>query len=55
MKIPPETQIGYDLDEDRARGFTITDSGIVVIPKGDSFDMYRANRRSFPGAVADTD
>ncbi len=30
VKIPPGTQIGYDLDEDRKRYF-VTDSGIVVI------------------------
>ena len=53
VKIPPEIKIGYELDEDRARGFTITDSGIVVIPKGDSFDMYRTKRASFPAATAE--
>jgi len=31
--IPPGTEIGYDLDEDRKR-FDITPSGIVVIGKG---------------------
>lgn len=30
--IPPHTEIGYDLAQDRAR-FAVTDSGIVVIPK----------------------
>lgn len=30
--IPPRTEIGYDLERDRQR-FTVTDSGIVVIPK----------------------
>lgn len=30
--IPPKTQIGYDPEEDAAR-FTITESGIVVVPK----------------------
>ncbi len=30
VKIPPGTEIGYDLDEDRKRYF-LTDSGIVVI------------------------
>ncbi|HEX8551671.1 MAG TPA: glucose-1-phosphate adenylyltransferase [Abditibacteriaceae bacterium] len=33
VKIPAGTQIGVDLEEDRKR-FTVTDSGIVVIPKG---------------------
>lgn len=33
VKIPPGTSIGYDLEHDRQR-FTVTDSGIVVVPKG---------------------
>jgi glucose-1-phosphate adenylyltransferase len=32
VSIPPRTVIGYDREVDRAR-FTVTDSGIVVIPK----------------------
>ncbi len=36
IRIPPNTQIGYDLDQDRDRGFTVTDSGIVVIGRGSS-------------------
>jgi glucose-1-phosphate adenylyltransferase len=32
-KIPPGMQIGYDLKED-AKKFTVTESGIVVVPKG---------------------
>ena len=32
VSIPPRSIIGYDLEADRAR-FTVTDSGIVVIPK----------------------
>lgn len=35
--VPPGTQIGVDLDVDRARGFTISDAGVVVIPKGYDF------------------
>ena len=31
VKIPEDTLIGYDLATDRARGYHITDSGIVVI------------------------
>ncbi|MGZ7039565.1 MAG: GlgC family sugar phosphate nucleotidyltransferase, partial [Thermoanaerobaculia bacterium] len=33
VKIPSHTTIGYDLELDRQR-FTVTDSGIVVVPKG---------------------
>jgi len=33
VQIPPYTQIGYDLDEDRKR-FHVSKNGIVVIPKG---------------------
>jgi glucose-1-phosphate adenylyltransferase len=33
VKIPPGMEIGYHLDDD-AKRFTVTDSGIVVVPKG---------------------
>ncbi|HUP48620.1 MAG TPA: glucose-1-phosphate adenylyltransferase [Thermoanaerobaculia bacterium] len=33
VRVPPHTSIGYDLQHDRER-FTVTDSGIVVVPKG---------------------
>jgi len=33
VQVPPGTEIGYDLDED-AKRFTVTASGIVVVPKG---------------------
>jgi glucose-1-phosphate adenylyltransferase len=39
VHIPERMEIGYDLEHDRARGFTITDSGIVVIAKTDAFEM----------------
>ena len=35
VHIPPETEIGYDPDADRARGFTVTESGLVVIARGE--------------------
>lgn len=33
--IPDGTIIGYDHDEDRRRGYTVTESGIVVVPRPD--------------------
>jgi len=33
VDIPPYSTIGYDLEQDRQRGFTITDNGIVVVAK----------------------
>jgi len=33
-KVPPGCSIGYDLEQD-AKRFTVTDSGLVVIPKGE--------------------
>jgi len=35
VQIPKGMEIGYDLEQDRARGFTITESGIVVLGKVD--------------------
>ncbi|EYT50474.1 glucose-1-phosphate adenylyltransferase [Brachybacterium muris] len=32
--IPPRTEIGLDAEQDRARGFVVTESGITVIGKG---------------------
>jgi glucose-1-phosphate adenylyltransferase len=32
--IPPKTRIGFDAEEDRARGFSVTPNGIVVVSKG---------------------
>ncbi|GAB3116129.1 glucose-1-phosphate adenylyltransferase [Janibacter alkaliphilus] len=34
VQIPNGTRIGYDREEDEARGFVVTDSGITVIGKG---------------------
>jgi glucose-1-phosphate adenylyltransferase len=39
VRIPPGLEIGYDLEKDRQRGFTISDHGIVVIPKTDSINL----------------
>ena len=34
IHIPENTHIGYDLEKDKERGFTVTDSGIVVVGRG---------------------
>lgn len=34
VRLPDGTHIGLDHGQDRARGFTVTDSGIVVVGKG---------------------
>lgn len=34
VKIPRGCKIGYDEADDRARGFHISESGVVVVPKG---------------------
>lgn len=45
--IPPNTEIGFDAEYDRARGFHVTDSGIVVISTSDSFEQHtRFNGRT---------
>ncbi|MEX2287544.1 MAG: glucose-1-phosphate adenylyltransferase [Planctomycetaceae bacterium] len=36
VSIPERVEVGYDLEQDRARGFTVTESGIVVIGKVDN-------------------
>jgi len=37
VRIPPHSEIGYDLEADRARGFTVTAQGVVVVPKSYRF------------------
>jgi glucose-1-phosphate adenylyltransferase len=38
VQIPPGVEIGFDAEADRARNFTVTDSGIVVIAKADGVE-----------------
>ena len=38
VRIPSGTQIGLNHDDDRARGFTVTEQGVTVVPKSYSFD-----------------
>jgi glucose-1-phosphate adenylyltransferase len=42
VKLPPYTVIGYDREFDLARGFTITEGGIVVVPKAEPPDTFQA-------------
>ena len=38
VRVPPGTRLGMDLEEDRARGLHVTESGITVVGKGFVFD-----------------
>lgn len=40
VKVPPHTTIGYDLEHDRRRGFTVTESGVVVIAKAEGPEAF---------------
>jgi glucose-1-phosphate adenylyltransferase len=40
VRIPAHTTVGYDLEHDRKRGFTITESGVVVIAKAERPDTF---------------
>lgn len=40
VHIPPGTEIGYNVEHDRERGFTISEGGIVVIAKADGVDHF---------------
>ncbi len=35
VQVPPHTTIGYNLEHDRQRGFTVTEQGIVIIAKSE--------------------
>jgi glucose-1-phosphate adenylyltransferase len=38
--VPAGTQIGYDPSFDRQRGFTLSDKGLVVVPKGEAVEAF---------------
>jgi glucose-1-phosphate adenylyltransferase len=41
VRIPPNETIGWDLEQDRRR-FTVSEGGVVVVPKGYRFDSEPA-------------
>jgi glucose-1-phosphate adenylyltransferase len=43
VQIPPGFEIGYDLEKDRARGFTISPGGIVTIAKTEDLSAVSAS------------
>ena len=44
VKIPSGVEIGWDLEKDRQRGFSISEGGIVVIAKSDGVEhLLRAD------------
>jgi glucose-1-phosphate adenylyltransferase len=53
VHIPADTQIGYDAEQDAAR-FAVSESGIVVVPKGTRFEGDRVLKphevEEFPAA-----
>lgn len=42
VDVPAGAVIGHDLDEDRRRGFTVTDNGVVVIASGIGIESSRS-------------
>jgi glucose-1-phosphate adenylyltransferase len=47
VRIPPGAYVGFDAEQDRARGFTVTDKGVTVIAKADIVEHF------FEAAAAD--
>jgi len=45
VKIPKESTIGYDLDQDRQRGFVVTEQGVVVIAKAELPESFASRVR----------
>ncbi len=45
VHIPPGTEIGFDYEHDRQRGFTVTDRGVVVIAKADGAEHFLESDR----------
>ncbi|HEY1861638.1 MAG TPA: glucose-1-phosphate adenylyltransferase [Gemmataceae bacterium] len=50
VRVPPHSTIGFDLDHDRRRGFTITENGVVVIAKAELPETFAM--KAGPGAAS---
>jgi len=42
VHLPPYTVLGYDLEFDRRRGFTVTEGGVVVVQKSETAEAFQA-------------
>jgi glucose-1-phosphate adenylyltransferase len=42
VKLPPYTVLGYDTEFDRQRGFTVTEQGVVVVPKNEPPETFQS-------------
>lgn len=42
VKLPPYTVLGFNPEFDRKRGFTITENGVVVVPKAEPPETFQA-------------
>ena len=40
VHIPPDMEVGFDVDQDRAQGFTVSPGGVVVIAKADGLEYF---------------
>ncbi len=40
VRIPSNFEIGWNRDADIARGYTITDDGIIVVAKGEDLERF---------------
>jgi NDP-sugar pyrophosphorylase family protein len=45
VRIPEGFEIGYDLETDRKRGFTISNNGIVTVAKTEDLSFLESNLR----------
>jgi glucose-1-phosphate adenylyltransferase len=40
VRVPADFEIGWDRNADRARGFTVSDEGVVVVAKGEDLERF---------------